>query len=153
MSKKRNRSKTASAASNRRHSGRRQNRMGLWIGSGIVILVVAVFLLITPGSTPAAEISVAQAYEKYQQGAFFLDVRTQEEWDEVHLAESVLIPLDDLQSRLGELPRDQEIVVICRSGNRSEQGVAILREAGFNNVTGVDGGIRDWVAAGYATGE
>lgn len=94
------------------------------------------------------EISVEEAYELYQGGAFVLDVRTQEEWDEYHVPSTTLIPLDELASRLNELPKDQEIVVICRSGNRSKQGRDVLIEAGFDAVS-VAGGLKEWNASGY----
>jgi rhodanese-related sulfurtransferase len=121
----------------------------LWIGLGLVILAAAAFLLLRPKSPAAPEISVVQAYEKYQQGIYFIDVRTQEEWDQGHIDKTTLIPLDDLESRLGELPRDQEIVVVCRSGRRSKQGVAILQQAGFSNVASMSGGVQAWETAGY----
>jgi hydroxyacylglutathione hydrolase len=94
---------------------------------------------------------VDKAYELYQNGMFFLDVRTQEEWNEFHAPNSVLIPLDQLQSRLAELPDDQLIVVVCRSGNRSETGRDILLEAGFKQVTSMEGGLTEWAAGGYPT--
>ena len=133
MSKKRH--VTRSAPSHVGSRGHRKDRnkylIGLGIGLGIVILVTAAFLLFRPKSTLPTEISAAQAYEKYQQGVFFLDVRTREEWDQGHIAKSTLIPLDNLQDRLSELPRDQDIVVVCRSGARSKEGAAILRQAFF----------------------
>ncbi|RMF41614.1 MAG: rhodanese-like domain-containing protein [Anaerolineae bacterium] len=95
-----------------------------------------------------AEISVQQAYEKYQQGTLLLDVRTQPEWDEYHAPNAILIPLDELPNRLSELPKDAEIVVICRSGNRSAVATDILRQNGFN-ATSVAGGMNAWRAAGY----
>lgn len=143
------RSTPSKTGSRSRTKDRKQNLIGLWIGLGIVVLVTAAFLLFRPKSTLPTEISAASAYEKYQQGAFFLDVRTQQEWDQGHVAKSTLIPLDNLQDRLGELPRDQDIVVICRSGARSKEGAAILRQAGFTRVTCMTGGLQAWVAAGY----
>lgn len=151
MSKKRHVAKsTPSKPGIRSHrKAQRQNLTALWVGLGIVVLAAAAFLLFRPGSTPSTEISPAQAYEKYQQGAYFLDVRTQAEWDQGHIARSTLIPLDSLQSRLNELPRDQDIVVVCRSGVRSKEGATILRQAGFTRVTCMTGGLEAWVAAGY----
>ena len=61
-----------------------------------------------------------------------MDVRTQEEWNEFHAPNTTLIPLDELASRVNELPKDQPIVVVCRSGNRSQTGRDILLQAGFN---------------------
>ena len=67
----------------------------------------------------------------YQNGAFVLDVRTVEEWNEFHAPDSTLIPLDQLASRLNEVPRDRQIVVVCRSGNRSQQGRDISAQCWF----------------------
>lgn len=102
----------------------------------------------TPASLPA-EISVSEAYTRYQNGAYVLDVRTPEEWNEFHAPNTTLIPLDQLPARLNELPRDKEIVVVCRSGNRSQQGRDILLEAGFTQVTSMQGGLNEWRASGY----
>jgi len=123
---------------------------------GVVLaLVLIVFLIVTlngagkaVGSLPA-EISVNEAYQKYSQGVFVLDVRRQDEWDAYHVANTTLITLDELPNRLSELPRDKEIVVICHSGNRSSQGRDILLNAGFTQVTSMSGGLIAWNAAGY----
>jgi len=128
----------------------RQNQLLKWIGLGFTafVIILAVFLLI-PKISGNAHISVAQAYQKYQQSAFFLDVRSQEEWDQVHIAHSTLIPLDELQNRLSELPKDHDIIVVCLSGHRSEEGVTMLRNAGFSRATCMTGGLTAWKAAGY----
>lgn len=96
----------------------------------------------------ANEISVDEAYEMYQAGTFVLDVRTQEEWDEYHAPNTTLIPLDELPDRLNELPKDREILVVCRSGNRSQEGRDILINAGFT-ATSMAGGLKEWYAKGY----
>jgi len=117
----------------------------------VIILVVVLIALAGSGQNKnalATEISADQAYQKYQQGIFVLDVRTQEEWDQYHVPNTTLIPLEQLQSRLGELPKDREIVVVCRSGNRSQQGRDILLSAGFQAASMV-GGLKDWSARGY----
>ena len=95
------------------------------------------------------EISVEEAYQMYEEGAFVLDVRTQAEWDDFHAPNTTLIPLDELESRVDELPQDQDIVVICRSGNRSQTGRDILKTAGFERVTSSAGGLNAWRDAGY----
>jgi len=124
----------------------------LWlaiIGIVVLILIGASWLMLGSNQALPAEISVDEAYEKYEAGTFVLDVRTQEEWDEYHAPITTLIPLDQLQNRVDEVPRDQEIVVICRSGNRSQVGRDILLEAGFDQVTSSAGGLKAWSAAGY----
>ena len=100
---------------------------------------------------PEDEITIDEAYQKHQDGVFFLDVRTQEEWDDFHAPNTTLIPLDQLPARLSELPQGEEIVVVCRSGNRSQAGRNILRENGFEQSTSMAGGLTAWRSAGYPT--
>ena len=124
---------------------------------GLLVVVGLIIYLIlqangnggTPSSSLPSQISVNEAYSKYQAGAFVLDVRTQEEWDDFHAPNTTLIPLDQLASRLNELPRDREIVVVCRSGNRSQEGRDILLQAGFDRVTSMAGGLNEWRSSGY----
>jgi rhodanese-related sulfurtransferase len=96
-------------------------------------------------------ISIEQAAEKKESGALFLDVREATEWLEAHIPGSVLIPLGQLKNRLNELPADKDIVVVCRSGSRSVMGLDILRMAGFNQSSGMAGGLIAWKAKGYPT--
>lgn len=99
----------------------------------------------------AAEVSVAEAFALRTAGAFILDVREPDEWAAGHIPDATLIPLGELASRGGEVPRDRQVVVICRSGNRSAAGRDILLGAGFPSVTSVAGGMTDWTAEGYPT--
>ena len=120
---------------------------------GLALIAIMAYSLVSrPSSqkTLAAETSVTAAYQIYQQGdAFFLDVREQTEWDEYHAPGTTLIPLGELPTRLAEVPKDKPIVVVCRSGNRSQSGRDILLQAGFTNVTSMAGGLNQWRAAGY----
>lgn len=105
-------------------------------------------------ATLAPEISVSEAAALRDAGAYMLDVREQSEWDEFHMPGATLIPLGTLASRVDRLPKDKPIVVVCRSGNRSQAGRDILTQAGFTNVTSMAGGMNDWRAQGLpvATG-
>jgi rhodanese-related sulfurtransferase len=79
-----------------------------------------------------------------------LDVRTPAEYvGDGHIAGSLLIPVDELPARLGELPADTPIACFCRSGNRSLIACETLAAAGFSDLRNVEGGIRAWVSAGY----
>jgi rhodanese-related sulfurtransferase len=98
-----------------------------------------------------AEITTAQAVAKRDQGAFILDVRQPDEWADFHVPGSTLIPLDQLPARLNEVPGDREVVVVCRSGNRSQAGRDILLKAGYPQVTSLKGGLSGWKAAGNPT--
>lgn len=99
------------------------------------------------GSLPAF-VSVDEAYQMYAEGTFVLDVRTVEEWNEYHAPNTTLIPLNELAARMNELPKDQPILVVCRSGNRSQTGRDILLGAGFN-ATSMNGGLSAWRDSGY----
>jgi len=152
MSKKRRASKPVSynPASKRHRKARNQPRGWLWAGLGVAALVIlAVAILLWPETTQPTEISVSQAYQKYQQGAFFLDVRSQAEWDQVHIPKSTLIPLDEFTNRQNELPRDRDIVVVCLSGQRSKDGMTALQQAGFSRAACMTGGLAAWEAAGF----
>ena len=74
-----------------------------------------------------------------------LDVRTQEEYEESHIPGAILIPNESIGTEKQEqLPdMDQEILVYCRSGNRSAQAAKKLVEAGYTQIYDF-GGIMDW---------
>jgi len=105
---------------------------------------------LAPASLAAlpAQVTPQEAAALRNQGAFVLDVRQASEWVDGHVPGATLIPLDQLPARVGEVPRDRPVVVICRSGNRSAAGRDILLGAGFPAVTSVEGGIRAWESAG-----
>lgn len=77
-----------------------------------------------------------------------LDVREQWEYDAGHIPGVTLIPMSEIAQRLAEIPTDQEVIVTCRSGNRSGQVSDFLRERGYDNVHNMAGGILAWEAAG-----
>jgi rhodanese-related sulfurtransferase len=146
---------TVSPAYLKLRAGQR-NKLTVWwvgLGIGIVLLVGGAWLLFRPAPVLPAEISPMQAFEEYREGALFLDVRSAAEWNQGHIQDTVLIPLHELPARLSELPRDRDIVVVCQSGGRSQQGAAILRAAGFTRVASLSGGLQDWIAAGYPLGD
>ena len=96
-----------------------------------------------------AEISVAEAAQFDPEDWFFLDVREPSEWAEVHIPYATLIPLGELTARLSEIPKGQNIVVVCRSGNRSAVGRDLLLRSGFTSVTSMAGGMSTWQAQGH----
>jgi NADPH-dependent 2,4-dienoyl-CoA reductase/sulfur reductase-like enzyme/rhodanese-related sulfurtransferase len=65
-------------------------------------------------------------------GGFLLDVRNPPELAVEHVPGAVNIPLPELRARLGELPKDREILIICRSGQRAYYATRILLQNGFN---------------------
>jgi rhodanese-related sulfurtransferase len=79
-----------------------------------------------------------------------LDVRTQEEFDEGHIEDAVMLDFyrDDFAQELAKLDADVPYVLYCRSGNRSSQARAIMADLDFSSVEDVDGGIVGWQEAG-----
>jgi len=80
---------------------------------------------------------------------YVLDVREQDEYDEKHIPNVNLLPMSEIQSRLDEIPKDKEVIVTCRSGNRSGQVTSFLEQNGFDNVHNMQGGIVAWEEAGF----
>ncbi|MNJ42598.1 putative adenylyltransferase/sulfurtransferase MoeZ [compost metagenome] len=72
-----------------------------------------------------------------------LDVREPDEWAEGHVRGAKHIPLGQVLERLNELNADEELIVICRSGNRSGLACELLQEKGFN-VVNMTGGLLAW---------
>ena len=133
----------------------------LWLIPAVGAIVIALILLLSlpkPVTAPVSggnnlpdEITVTEAAQKLKDGTFILDVRQPDEWNQAHIDGAVLIPLDQLQSRLSEVPTDQEVVLVCRSGNRSAQGRDILRQSGYNQSTSMAGGMNDWIQQNLPT--
>ena len=96
---------------------------------------------------PSMKASEVQTKLKTDSSLVLLDVRTPSEYDGPlgHIEGSILIPLSDLQSRVSELDKfkEREIIVYCRSGNRSRTATRILLEHGFRAVNML-GGIKAW---------
>lgn len=78
--------------------------------------------------------------------ALVLDVREESEYKSGHILNAKWIPLGKLSDRTGELERyrEQNIVVICRSGNRSASACAMLVKQGFAQAVNLSGGVMAW---------
>lgn len=125
----------------------------------LVVIVLAVFvgsyLIIknmnnqeSTSSNLPLELSVSEAAKLDQKDWFFLDVREPSEWEEAHIPYATLIPLGELTARLSEIPKNKNIIVVCRSGNRSAVGRDLLLDSGFANVTSMAGGMNNWQSQG-----
>lgn len=95
---------------------------------------------------PEYEISVTELNEQNESNGdtFILDVREPHEYEICRIPNSKLIPLNELPTRVQELDRSWNIVVHCRSGARSAKAVKFLREAGFDKIKNLKGGILAW---------
>jgi phage shock protein E len=79
-----------------------------------------------------------QMEKSIKEGAFLVDVRTPAEFAEGHVKGSTNIPLDQVANQLDKFKEKEQIIVFCRSGNRSGQAKMILEQNGFKNV--INGG-------------
>jgi rhodanese-related sulfurtransferase len=97
------------------------------------------------------EIDAAGLAEKLKsvQPPFLLDVREPYEYQDAHIDSAVLMPLGVLQQRVGQLPKDREIVCICQSGSRSGSATRMLVAAGYN-VINLRGGMFTWIRGGQS---
>ncbi|CAN5277354.1 rhodanese-like domain-containing protein [soil metagenome] len=93
------------------------------------------------------EIDVDELERRRRQGAPLIDVRQPDEYEEFPVPGAVLIPLAEVPERLEEIPTDQPLLVICRSGGRSLKAAEFLATQGYEAVN-VAGGSLAWADAG-----
>lgn len=147
---------------------RHPSRLALFAGVAMATLTLASCQSRTPAgdaTPPPARTSAADTdfplrmlpdevrdYVAGHPEALMLDVRDSSEWndDMGHIAGSKSIPLKALGGRIGEIGawKDKPIIVISRVGDRGGAAVVALREAGFKQVTGLEGGLEAWRRAG-----
>lgn len=81
------------------------------------------------------------------EGAYVLDVREASELEQARLDDATHIPLGELVDRVGEVPRDRPVYVLCHVGGRSAQATRFLTQQGVD-AHNIDGGIVAWYRAG-----
>jgi len=83
-----------------------------------------------------------------------IDVRSIEEYLEKHIKNAISIPLDQIESRINELPLDKKIIFVCNTGNkRCAKAYKIAADNGFDitNIYKINGGTKGWIENGYPT--
>ncbi len=98
------------------------------------------------------EISVPDLITRHGEGAYVLDVREPHEYAAGHVPGAVLIPMNELPTRMDEVPKGDPVYVICRSGARSLTSTKQLRDADYEAYS-VAGGTLGWIEAGQPTVE
>lgn len=95
---------------------------------------------------PEWEVSPRRARALMDDGAVLLDCRTPAEHATARIVGSLLVPLNELKSRLSELRAHEErtVIVHCHHGQRSLRAAALLRSEGFDRVFSMAGGIELW---------
>ena len=92
------------------------------------------------------ECNVQDVKQKLDRGERFhlIDVREESEWAAGHLPEAKHIPLQQVPARLAEIPKDAEVVMVCRSGGRSGRAQQFLMSNGYKRVKNLTGGMLGW---------
>lgn len=100
--------------------------------------------------SPKADIIADEAFTLSKQNALLIDVREPSELaDEAYNVKNIKnIPLGELESRLSEIPKDKQVIVVCQKGGRSSQAYDLLKEKGFENISNMEGGMEAWQEKG-----
>jgi len=135
------------------------NRKTLTITTlGIIIAFSAILIYYTQPQSLDTEINYgditieqAKLLIESKPSLIILDVRRQDEYDSGHIERAIIIPVDELEDRLDELSKNDELLVYCRTGNRSSSAINILQLNGFTMIFHMTDGITGWIQAGYPT--
>ena len=108
--------------------------------------------LIAEAKSRIRELSPAEARERTGRGdVVFLDVREPNEWNLGHVPGALHIPRGTMETKVEQaIPRDREVVIYCATGNRSALAADTLQQMGYDRVSSLAGGWRDWVQSGGA---
>lgn len=98
------------------------------------------------GGVPSVGPEEAQQRLKAPKPPVLVDVRQPDEYRAGHIAGARLIPLGELSQRLAEIPKEREVLCVCRSGSRSGSAVRQLIAAGYT-ATNLSGGMLGWTDA------
>lgn len=101
--------------------------------------------------TGAPSIDIDTYVQEYQgqNNHVLIDVRTPDEFKSGHVAKSKNIPLNTISKKMGNIPKDKPVVLICKTGTRSGMAARQLLGAGYENVINLKGGVTRWQADGH----
>ncbi len=102
-----------------------------------------------PPAIPSIDVAEAERRQREDPtGPVLLDVREQDEFEVVRAPGAVLVPTSAFTDRLGDIPADRPLMIVCRTGGRSSSVVGYLVRAGRSDVVNVAGGMEAWERAG-----
>jgi rhodanese-related sulfurtransferase len=121
----------------------------LMVAAFFFILALLIWNLVTdPGSKGAVDATGATGLIN-REDALVIDVRPMADFGKGHIVDAINIPMNGFKNQLGQLEKhkNRTIVVSCRSGNQSQMACKILRQAGFEKVFNLRGGMMGWQSA------
>lgn len=120
-----------------------------WLTTILAVVVLWVPLALAAGARDITSREAKSLMEKNGK-VFLLDVRTPDERRQGYIAGSVLIPIDAMEKRIGEVPRNRPVVVYCAVGSRSRFVAQALAQQGYGEVYNMKDGIYGWYRNGFA---
>ena len=112
--------------------------MAAWISNGMPI----------DSLSPISAQALKQQLDKKDLGRI-VDVRTPEEWAQGYISDSRHVPMTDILENSLDIPKDEEVILICGTGYRSNIVASHLKQDGFSHVHSLAGGLTAWRNAGY----
>jgi rhodanese-related sulfurtransferase len=131
--------------------------LGALMLGGVMVLAVLVMMVMQPPGVPSTipygEVTVVEARTLIDMNPelIVVDVRTPEEFADGHIEGATVIPVSELAERLDELAPEDDLLIYCRTGNRSTTAMTILTTNGLARLFHMHEGITGWMAAGYPT--
>lgn len=103
--------------------------------------------------TLVKEICPTTTQEWVKKEALLVDVREKDEVSELayDVPNIINIPLSEFETRFNEIPKDKDVIMVCKGGSRSLRATGFLVNHGFTNVVNMQHGIARWVQKGFPT--
>ena len=122
-----------------------------WSAKILLPAILAALFLTTVASAAMQNLSATDTQKLLKQnpGTYLLDVRTLGEYTQKRIKGAHLIPIDQIQKRTNEIPKNQSIIVYCETGMRSAQVGRYLDSLGYKIVSNLSQGIMGWQVRGY----
>ena len=111
-------------------------------------LVSAGALAAEPTLVQFSQEALLERQQKGDDATYVLDVRSPEEYASGHVPGAVNIPYDQIASRMAEVPKDQDVVLYCKSGRRAGIAAEVLAGQGYTRLQHLEGDIVAWVEKG-----
>lgn len=115
-----------------------------WIVLILLIVFFAIRLMPVKGVQNITSTELKNMLPNKDKEKQFIDVRTSGEYQQNKIPTFQNIPLQQLRSRMSQLSKDKETILICQSGMRSQQAAKVLKKAGFDYLYNVSGGMNSW---------
>jgi len=122
----------------------------IWVVLAVLVLLWLVLRMRSGGGKGIENITPGEVESRLKsepQKLHIIDVREPYEYSSGHISRAVNIPLGSIRNRFDEVPKDRDIVFVCRSGNRSMQAARLAKSAGLAPIYNMKGGMMSWSGA------